>query len=215
VNFETGKRAVYALLTALVLTAALTFALPPLYAAATSVSARITAAFAAQGLFFGIAVLSNNFIGKLKLSGLGYTAKNLKPQLLWAAAIFLALTFLFVGIPLAFGLRDIFPARDSLAFAVPYCMAVGFAEETLFRGCILNALLRLKLHKIAAVAVSSLIFGAWHYIGSGNFAQVPVTTVIGAALAVPLVYGKKCGLVSVALAHGAYDALLAAAARIF
>jgi membrane protease YdiL (CAAX protease family) len=96
-------------------------------------------------------------------------------------------------------------------------LIVGFAEETLFRGYILNSLLRLDVPKIVAIAVSSAMFGAWHFIGSGNWAQVLITAIAGSVFAVTFVYGKKrgVGLLSIALAHGAYDLLLQVLAHIF
>ncbi|MCL2352289.1 MAG: CPBP family intramembrane metalloprotease [Firmicutes bacterium] len=162
-----------------------------------------------QALLVPIALIANGPIEKQPFAALGYRWGNIKKQLLWAAALLAILSAMFIGLPLLFGARDIFPARDSLWFAVPDKLVfVGFAEETMFRGYMLNAFNRLTGSKIAAVALSSLLFGFWHFIGSGDLLQVAMTAVIGLIIAIPCAYARNCSTLSAALAHGAYGAFL-------
>jgi membrane protease YdiL (CAAX protease family) len=202
------KRVFVGITFALTLTLVLTFLCSYLYAEPFPIPLRLAMLFGVQALFFGIALISNGIVEKLPFSRLGYASNDLKWQLVWAAVLFAGLSFIFIAIPLLFGMNDIFPARDLLAFAIPHKLFVGFAEETLFRGYILNALFRLHMKKPAAILLSSLLFGAWHFILSGNIFQVIVTAIIGVIFALPIVYVKKCTVLSTALAHGMYDALL-------
>jgi membrane protease YdiL (CAAX protease family) len=63
--------------------------------------------------------------------------------------------------------------------------------------------------RVAAIVISSLLFGAWHFINSGSIVTVIVTATIGAILAIFKTYVKNCSIVSVAIAHGFYDGSLA------
>ncbi|MDR1588600.1 MAG: CPBP family intramembrane metalloprotease [Oscillospiraceae bacterium] len=201
-------RTILGLTTAVVLSVGFTAAIPALYAVKVIIPVRLAILFFVQAVFFGIAILANNRIEKLGFAELGYSRKRIASQLLWAFVIFVVLSVIFIAFPLLMGLRDIFPQRDLLLFAIPYTFTVGFAEETLFRGYLLKGLLRIRLPKIAAIIASSAIFGAWHYMNNGSMLQVGITGIIGIVFAVPLIYSRRCSLLSVALAHGAYDALL-------
>jgi membrane protease YdiL (CAAX protease family) len=203
-----------ALTTAILLTVALTFATTPLYSLATYLPIRIVLLFAVQAAFFMIAIVSNNLIEGRKFRELGYTREDFSGQFMWAGIIFVVLSAVFIGLPLLLGVRDMFGNADMLLLAVPYRFLVGFAEETLFRGYVLGALLRLKFPKIGAIIISSFLFGAWHFIGSGNVVQVLLTTLIGAIFAIGLVYAQRCTTLSIALAHGAYNATLSVLARV-
>jgi membrane protease YdiL (CAAX protease family) len=197
-----------ALTTAILLTVSLTFVANPLYSLATYLPIRVALLLAVQAAFFMIAIVSNNLIEKRKFEELGYTRENFAGQFMWAGIIFVVLLAVFIGFPLLLGAKDMFGNADVLLFAVPYRFLVGFAEETLFRGYVLGALLRLKSPKIGAIIISSVLFGVWHFIGSGNLMQVILTTLIGAVFAIGLVYAKRCTTLSISLAHGAYDATL-------
>ncbi|MDR0839786.1 MAG: CPBP family intramembrane metalloprotease [Christensenellaceae bacterium] len=164
-----------------------------------------------QVVFALLAVLCHCAIEKQPLRALGFFGEKPLLQLGWAVALFALLSVLFVGLPVLLGqaLGDMLPAKDSLLFAIPYkLLFVGFAEELLFRGYFLNSFMRLTGSKIAAVILSSLLFGLWHFILSGSIFQVLVTAIIGVLLALPRAYAKTCSIVSVSLAHGLYDALL-------
>ncbi|MDR2046562.1 MAG: CPBP family intramembrane metalloprotease [Clostridiales bacterium] len=203
-----GRNIYIGLSAAVLITAGFTFALPTLYSLDMPAPFRITTLFAVQAFLFVVAVFCNCAIERRSFADLGFTKNFFGKQLAYAVIIFALLCAVFVGVPLLIGMRDIFGSPDNPLFAVPYCFAVGFAEETLFCGYILKALQRLNLPKIAVVAVSSLLFGAWHFILSGNALQVLSTSAIRAVLAVFVLYGRKCTTLSVSVAHGAYDSVL-------
>jgi membrane protease YdiL (CAAX protease family) len=173
------------------------------------IALRIAAILSLQVLLFGGALVANGVIEKQPVTALGFTGKNIGHQLLWAAALFAVLSVLFIGVPLILGFGDnMFPHKDALWFAVPYrLLFVGFAEETLFRGYMLNSMSRQMKSRLAPAIITSLLFGMLHLI-NGNIIQVAMTFVIGLFLTLPRVYAKNCSTLSVSLAHGAYDALL-------
>jgi membrane protease YdiL (CAAX protease family) len=208
---ETKKRGIAGLVAAILLTAALMMFAPSWYGLFASVPLRIASILSVQIATAAIAIACHCAIEKQPLRSLGLLGKKLPLQLGWAFALFAGLLVLFVALPVLFGqaLKDMLPAKDALWFAIPYkLLFVGFAEEMLFRGYFLNSFMRLANSKIAAVALSSLLFGLSHFILSGNFLQVAVTAVIGAILALPRMYAKNCSIVSVSLAHGLYDTSL-------
>jgi membrane protease YdiL (CAAX protease family) len=204
-----NKKTVLGIVIAIVLTLALTFYLRSLHARLTIIPLRLIVILFVQVVLFSMALFTNTVIEKRPFSDLGYSLDNISGQLTWAAALFVGLSFVFIGVPLLGGMKNIFPARDNLLFAIPYKLFVGFAEETLFRGYLMSAFKRLIKSKIAAVLLTSAVFGGWHFIFSGNVLQVIITFVIGLAFAVPVMYAKKCTVLSTSLAHGAYGSLLA------
>jgi membrane protease YdiL (CAAX protease family) len=153
----------------------------------------------------------HGMVEKQSIHSLGFFGRAPLIQGAWALSLCASLLALFVALPVLLGqsLKDLVPVRDSLWFAIPYRLIfVGFAEELLFRGYLLNSIKRISNSTITAIVVSSFLFGAWHYILSGSIAQVAFTTAIGIILAVPRMAGKNCSIVSVSLAHGLYDATL-------
>ena len=207
---QSNKRTVAGIVIAIVLAVGLTLCVPSLYASVTAMPLRITVFFSVQVALFAIALFANRIIEKKPFSDLGFTKEGLSSQFIWAGVLLVGLSVVFIGIPFLFGIRDIFPARDNLLFAIPYRLVfVGFAEETLFRGYLMKAIQKLIKSKIATALLSSVLFGAWHFILSGDILQVIFTTIIGLIFAIPVLYSKKCTVLSTSLAHGAYDALLA------
>jgi membrane protease YdiL (CAAX protease family) len=146
------------------------------------------------------------------LAALGLQKNAVVTQILYGIAIFAAVSIIFIAVPMSLGLgRDeLFPQRQALFWAIPQrLILVGFSEELIFRGYVLGRIQRLSHSKGWAIIISSLLFGLWHFIGTGNPVQVLVTAIIGACFALPRMYVKNCSIVSVSLAHGLYDSLLA------
>jgi membrane protease YdiL (CAAX protease family) len=205
------KRVLLGLIVALMLTAAGSVLMPHLisFFSSSSLPIRVIISLSLQIIMFAAAIFANNCIEKRRFAELGFTAKNLSKQLLWAGAIFLMLTVYMTVWALFVGLENyIGTEKQPLWFALPQkIIFVGFAEETLFRGYILGAIKRISGSAVAAVILSSLLFGAFHII-NGNLIQAVNTSLIGLIFAIPFVKAKNCSLLSVALAHGFYDALL-------
>jgi membrane protease YdiL (CAAX protease family) len=179
-----------------------------------SIPARIASMAAIQFALFAVPYILNGIYEGRPFASLGYSNEAAGLQLTWAAGLFATLAALFIGLPALLG-YDVLGERDALWFAVPYQMLlVGFSEETLFRGYFLLQLLRLTGSNVAAIIISSLMFGAWHAVGpliSGAglpIVQIAVTSIIGAILATARVYAHRCTTLSAALAHGAYNSLI-------
>jgi membrane protease YdiL (CAAX protease family) len=203
------KKALLGIIIALILAAAITRIMPMYVGMFSNMPIRIAISLMTQVALFSVALLANNLIEQQPFSELGYTSKNISKQLLWAGAVFLMLV-VFMSVEAVFmGLQNVIGTQKQLLwYALPQkIIFVGFAEETLFRGYILNAIRRLSGSSVAAIIVSSLLFGVWHII-NGNLIQAVNTTLLGLIFAIPFAKGKNCSLLSVALAHGFYDALL-------
>jgi len=156
-----------------------------------------------------LAIFLINRIDQGNLEAIGFQSKGIGKQCIIGIGLFLAVSALFIAVPWFFGLLGL-PNKEALWWAIPHkLILVGFSEELLFRGYLLGRLKQLMNSNIAAILLSSFAFGIWHFISSGNALQLVVTAAIGVCLALPRVYEKNCSVLSVALAHGLYDSLLA------
>lgn len=110
------------------------------------------------------------------------------------------------------------PTRALLLFLIPvFLLVVGPAEELLFRG-VIQKYLREVVSPWAAIVGAGLLFGSIHVfalVGSTNLGTVValvVITVVGFALG--WLYERTGSLVAAMLAHGSYNALIAASALV-
>ena len=149
---------------------------------------------------------------KLSNEEIGFSKDGEGAQVAWGLGLALALLLVFVGAPRLAGIawENILPAKPGAAGMLMYSLMlrfifVGPVEEYAFRGVIMPALQSGTGSKLAAALISSAMFGAWHYITSGNIAQVIVTGVIGLWFALARLYIPKCSLASCAIGHGLYD----------
>ncbi|GHV16508.1 hypothetical protein FACS189425_00910 [Clostridia bacterium] len=205
------NKSAYGLVAAVIFTTLLTILSPALYGLFESIPLRLLMFFSIQIIFAVFAVICHCVIENQPFRSLGFSGQKPLLQIVWAGALFAIVSILIIGLPALFGqeLKDMVPQRDNLLFAIPYKLIfVGFAEELLFRGYFLNCIKRLTNSKIAAVVLSSLLFGLWHFILSEDILQVAVTTIMGVIFALPRMYKENCSVVSVSLAHGLYGALL-------
>ncbi|MDR7330744.1 CPBP family intramembrane glutamic endopeptidase [Corynebacterium guangdongense] len=121
---------------------------------------------------------------------------------------------LLVALPLAFGFRTDL-AAPVVGAVLAHALFVGFLEEVLFRGMLLQALLQ-KNRPVWAVMVSALTFGVGHafslLIGQGaedTALQIVNATVVG--LIFTLVVMATGNLHAVIVAHVLYNAVAALA----
>ncbi|RVT81660.1 CPBP family intramembrane metalloprotease [Rhodobacteraceae bacterium CCMM004] len=70
---------------------------------------------------------------------------------------------LFVAIVIGVGADVPFPAWQALLSLIVFVALVGIFEEVLFRGILFHGLQR-RMSTLAALVVSSLLFGAMHYV---------------------------------------------------
>ena len=97
-----------------------------------------------------------------KLSGLGITLRNLKPSLLWGAAIGTVYLGLFCVIPQLSSGGQLKPARQILYNVYYYFIIIGLCEEIGFRGFIQPRLFPLFKKEWPAVIVCGVLFTLMH-----------------------------------------------------
>lgn len=85
--------------------------------------------------------------------------------------------------------------------------AVGLVEEFVFRGFLYKKVKDLSGSSGAAIAVSSVLFGLFHFLG-GNVIQMICTGILGVIWCVCKEKIRNCTLLSLIIAHGVYDALI-------
>jgi membrane protease YdiL (CAAX protease family) len=96
---------------------------------------------------------------------------------------------------------------SQLRFGIIYTLIfVGPDEEIVFRGYFLSLFLAATGSAIFAVTLSTAMFAAIHYSGRDSWSRVGIAVVIGVIFATALLKIPDCTILSVALAHGLFDA---------
>ncbi len=183
---------------------------PLLFGMAASPPARIAVFLGLYAAMAALTLGAHRLDGLSKL-GLGFSRARSGRQVAIGAALAAALLILVVGIPVAVGVdpADIVGSGNTLIFAALSAVVVGTGEELLFRGYLLGRLTVALRSPVAALAISSALFGLSHLPLSGSWAQVAVTTGIGAVLAAGRIWLPGCSLLSLIVAHALYDFSLA------
>ena len=151
----------------------------------------------------------------------GLHRRKLPQQILIGIAIGGALALLLVMPPYSLGLGALWDngcrfGHDLWRYLYELCyktLAIGAAEEFVFRGFCLTRLRRILKADVPAIALSSLLFGLFHLFG-GSIVQIILTAFIGAVLAVCRRKIRYCSLLSVIIAHGLYDFIISCAASL-
>ncbi|MCQ2408128.1 MAG: CPBP family intramembrane metalloprotease [Oscillospiraceae bacterium] len=151
----------------------------------------------------------------------GLRRRRLPQQILIGIVIGGALALLLVMPPYSLGLGELWDngcrfGHDLWRYLYELCyktLAIGAAEEFVFRGFCLTKLRRIFKADVPAIALSSLLFGLFHLFG-GSIVQIILTAFIGAVLAVCRQKIKNCTLLSVIIAHGLYDFIISCAASL-
>ncbi len=98
---------------------------------------------------------------------------------------------------------------DMLWSFFEYFILIALFEEFTFRGYIQGELQEiLGKAKVFAPLIAAILFGLVHFV-HGDISQVFLTTVIGLVLGYAKYFIKDCTLISVVIAHGLYDYILA------
>lgn len=151
---------------------------------------------------------------KEKLSDYGFRFTGLVGQIAVGIGLGAVMSLLFTLLPHLFG----FGAYVSSSYTYSYLwqflyqfvyliLAVGFVEELVFRGFLYEKCRRIFGTELAAVAVSSVMFGLFH-IFVGNIVQVLVTGCIGALFCLCRMKIRGCTIISLIFMHGVYDFLI-------
>ena len=94
---------------------------------------------------------------------------------------------------------------ETILRAIYFIWFVGFAEELIFRGYLLDRFKELLNSKIYAILLSSLLFALWHYPVSYNFGQVVFAFFFGIILSTIRVISKREVMVALVIGHGLYN----------
>lgn len=153
-------------------------------------------------------------ISKDKLSDYGFGREKLPLQILIGVIIGAVMSLVFTLLPILAGFGAWVDAGVrytewwQLLYEFFYCiLAVGLAEEFIFRGFIVHKLRQIKDGELFAGVASSVLFGLFHIFG-GNAVQIIVTAALGGLWYLCRVRVKHCSLLSLTVAHGVYDALI-------
>lgn len=173
--------------------------------------------------FLLVAFIATYFIFRhgARARSLGIRVDELGRQLLWALAAFVsAYAYVLVsGLIMAMILALLGPevvaremtqreqlfravgTQQNVFLSLALVLAVGFHEELLFRGLLLTHLRRATGGWVYAIILSSLVFGALHFV-QGWIAMIQVT---GLSIVLCLIFIASRSLLAVGLAHAAFD----------
>lgn len=151
-------------------------------------------------------------ITHISISTLGFTRKHISTQIFFGIAIAVILLIIFVGGFTILGYKP----HDYLSQAAPsirllllnlafLLFIVGPIEEFMFRGYLLSILTDISRSSAWGAVISSLLFGAAHWIG-GNLIQVLFAFLIGLAFALSKQKFRNCTMLSIIVAHSLFNA---------
>ena len=154
------------------------------------------------------------FIDKKPLSEYGFCRENIFRQILIGVLLGLAMSAVFTLMPHLIGFGEYFDSGKRYSYLwqyiyeFAYCIiAVGFAEELVFRGFLYKKFKAVFGTEISAVIGSSVLFGLFHILG-GNIGQIFMTGFLGVLFCLFRMKIKGCSTLSLIIMHGVYDAFI-------
>lgn len=154
-------------------------------------------------------------ISKDKLSDYGFSKEKIGIQILVGIVIGLLMSTILTLIPHLAGFGEYvnngkqYQYLWQFVFEFAYCIfAIGCVEEFVFRGFIYNKIANIFNKDLIAIIGSSVLFGVFHLL-SGSIMQMIMTAFIGVFFCSIRNKIKNCTTVSLIIAHGVYDALIA------
>ncbi|UTT68474.1 CPBP family intramembrane metalloprotease [Arthrobacter sp. DNA4] len=172
---------------------------------------QIAANLAPFAVFFGAVALAARFEGISLATAVGFSTRHAVRQLLTALAL-LAATLALTVAAAALGFRMFGEGEGGLLFflyaAFRSFLLVGFGEELIWRGYVLGAMRRNMHSDAAAVLLSSVLFGVWHYPGGQDVLQVLMTMLFGVLWGMARLRIRHCSTFSTGTAHGLHDLAL-------
>ena len=150
----------------------------------------LMATFAVVGIF-------RRWVDRESFRSLGFGLKDVKEESLMGLS--LGLVMMAAGFLLLLSLREISwegtnPDAVKLVLSLVLFIAVGFTEELIFRGYILNNLMR-SMNRYVALVVSSILFSLVH-MGNDNFNVISFVSILfaGLLLGLPYIFTKSLWL---------------------
>lgn len=153
-------------------------------------------------------------VDRRPISSIDLRLDNVFKQLALGSGLFFIMSLLTL-IPFAFTLDyNMFsfnaPTLKSLLYEFLYCVfIIGFTEELIFRGYLLERLKGVFNSNALGIIISSFLFGLVHY-DSGGILKIFICTTVGIIICIYKNKFKGTGLIGVAFAHGMNDFYLSA-----
>lgn len=171
-------------------------------------AAAILAPFA---VIFAAVAAAARMEGRTFAAAVEFSTSHAARQLL-AALVLLAVSLAFTLALAALGFRMFGEGQTTpvlfLYAALRSFLLAGFGEELVWRGYVLGSLRRNLRSDVAAVALSSVLFGLWHYPGGQDVLQVGVTMLFGALWGTARIRIRHCSTFATGTAHGLHDLAL-------
>lgn len=154
-------------------------------------------------------------VNKDKLANYGFHRDKIGLQIIAGILVGIVVSAILTLLPHLFGFGEYvdngrrYQYLWQFIYEFFYCIfAVGFVEEFVFRGFIYEKIKSISQKDIVAIIVSSILFGVFHLF-SGNIIQMIMTACIGVFFCLCRLKIKNCSTLSLIIAHGVYDALIA------
>ncbi|MCR5251104.1 MAG: CPBP family intramembrane metalloprotease [Lachnospiraceae bacterium] len=158
---------------------------------------------------------------KDKLTDYGFCREGIGRQILVGILAGLGMSVVFTLIPHIAGFGAYVDNGTRYRFwwqflfeFVYFIVSVGAVEEFVFRGILYEKIRRIADSDLAAIIVSSVLFGVFHIFG-GNVIQVILTAGLGMIFCLLRSKIKGCSTLSLILAHGVYDAMISVWLAVF
>lgn len=145
-------------------------------------------------------------IFKDKDHDLGFSKPKLWLQFIYGVLLFLVMLLIFK----LFGNScegQPFVVNGLMGIMIWNAFSAAVTEELAYRGLLFTRFKKLSGNTAAAIAVSSVLFGASHFL-VGDIQHIIMSTVTGVLLCSARAYLKNCTLISTMTAHFLYDFLM-------
>lgn len=96
-------------------------------------------------------------------------------------------------------IEEIYLSKYGLLLILDVCIIGPVVEELVFRGCIQRGLVKLRIHPIIAIIITSIIFGFIHVFDAGDYTQVFPYIFMGLALG--SIFYKSDSIVESTIVH--------------
>lgn len=153
-----------------------------------------------------VIVFAPMLVLKDKEMNLGFSKSKLLVQFICGVLLFAGMLLIFKLFGNSCEGRP-FKVDSILGFTIWNAFSASITEELAYRGLLFTRFKTLSGNTIVAIVVSSVLFGASHFM-VGDIAHIIMSTVTGVLLCSARAYLKNCTLISTMIAHFLYDFLM-------